>query len=128
MKYLICSLVFLFSLTLNGQVSIIEDAKVSSLMNSYINQARSSQYVQGWRIQLVTTNDRRKMEAARGKFGSLYPGIEISWKHVSPYYQVQIGAYRTKLELQSFLLQLKNDFPTAIPVRDKVMKVELLNS
>ncbi|GLR19776.1 SPOR domain-containing protein [Portibacter lacus] len=121
---ILCFLGICFSL--NGQVAITEEPNISRLMNSYISQSRSSEYVQGWRIQLITTNDRRKMEAARSKCASLYPDLEAEWKHVSPYYQVQIGAYRTKLELQSFLLELKEDFPNAIPVMDKIRKVELL--
>lgn len=110
-----------------AQVTITEEPNIERLMNSYVSSSRSSEYVQGWRIQVITTNDRRKMETARSKCASLYPQFEPVWKHVSPYYQVQIGAYRTKLELQSFLLELKEDFPNAIPVQDKIRKVELLN-
>ncbi len=126
MKYLVSLIISFASYSMMGQVSIIEEASVSRLMNAYVNQARSSEFVQGWKIQLITTNDRRKMEGARSKFASLYPSIGISWEHVPPYYQVQIGAYRTKLELQGFLLQLKQDFPNAIPVMDKIRKVDLL--
>ena len=118
---------FFYCSSLAGQVNINEEAKISRLMNSYISQSKSSNFTQAWRIQLITTNDRRKMENVRGKFGSLYPGYQITWKHVSPYYHVQVGAYRTKLELQGFLLQLKKDFPNAIPVMDKIRKTELLN-
>ena len=127
MKQLLFFVFLVFSSATYAQVSVFEEPSVTRMMNAYIGQARSSTHVQGWRIQLVTTNDRRKMETVRGKFASLYPGIDISWKHVNPYYHVQIGAYRTKLELQNFLLRIKSDFPNAIPVRDKIRKVALLN-
>ena len=126
MKHLLFLLLFCFGTSLIGQVSITEEPNITRLMNSFVNQSRSTESVQGWRIQLITTNDRRKMEAARAKCANLYPGLKAEWKHVSPYYQVRIGAYRTKLELQSFLIELKNDFPNAIPVMDKIRKVELL--
>jgi hypothetical protein len=128
MKYFLF-LILLLTLTtsLEAQVTIVEESNISRLMNSYISQSRSTEFVQGWRIQLITTNDRRKMEAAREKCSNLYPGLKAEWKHVSPYYQVRIGAYRTKLELQSFLIQLKDDFPNAIPVMDRIKKVELLH-
>jgi hypothetical protein len=127
MKYFFL-VVFFFTLAshADAQVKIVEQENISRLMNSYIGQSRSSESIQGWRIQLITTNDRRKMEAAREKCAELYPGLKAEWKHVSPYYQVRIGAYRTKLELQSFLIQLKDDFPNAIPVMDQIKKVELL--
>ncbi len=126
MKQLLIFLLLSLSVPVIAQVSITEEASISRLMNSYISQSRSSDFVQGWRIQLITTNDRRKMEAARVKCENLYPYLTAQWKHVSPYYQVQIGAYRTKLELQSFLITLKKDFPNAIPVMDKIRETELL--
>ncbi|WP_235298631.1 SPOR domain-containing protein [Portibacter marinus] len=126
MKQLLFFFFLIIGVPMFAQVTINEEPKISRLMNSYISQSRSTEYVQGWRIQLITTNDRRKMEAARAKCANLYPGLEPEWKHVSPYYQVQIGAYRTKLELQSFLLALKEDFPNAIPVMDKILETELL--
>lgn len=125
-----CSFIILFLLILfktsSAQVKIVEQGNISRLMSSYISQSKSTEVIQGWRIQLITTNDRRKMEAAREKCAELFPELKAEWKHVSPYYQVRIGAYRTKLELQSFLLQLKDDFPNAIPVMDQIKKVELL--
>ncbi len=127
MKYI---LALVFCMSLSGafsQVNISEESDVTRLMERYINYSRSTETVPGWRIQIITTNDRRKMESARSKFASLYPHIHQSWKHVSPYYQVQIGAYRTKLDLQSFLIELKEEFPNAIPVMDKIRKEELLN-
>ncbi len=126
MKYILTAVFLSFFLISYCQVSIFEESKISLIMQSYVNQNRSTENVQGWRIQLITTNDRRKMETVRSQFNALHPEVETSWKHISPYYYVQTGAYRTKLELQSFLLMLKDDFPNAIPVMDKIKKTELL--
>lgn len=126
MKHLLFFVLLSISCPIIAQVNITEEPNISRLMNSYISQSRSSEYIQGWRIQLITTNDRRKMESAKTKCEELYPTLDVQWKHVSPYYQVQIGAYRTKLELQSFLFDLKEDFPNAIPVVDKIRETELL--
>ena len=127
MKFWSLIIVVFMTLPAVAQINITEEATVSRLMDTYVMYNRSSDYVQGWKIQLVTTNDRRKMEATRSKFGSYYPNIVPAWKHVAPYYSVQVGAFRTKLELQGFLLQLKKDFPNAIPIRAKIRKSELLD-
>lgn len=125
-KYIILLLGIVLSTGLKAQVNIVEESDISRMMNAYMSHARSSEFMDGWKIQLATTTDRRKMEAARSKFAGQYPGINTYWKHVAPYYQVQIGAYRTKLELQGFLIQLKDDFPNAIPVMARIRKTELL--
>ena len=96
-------------------------------MSIYTTANQQSEYIQAWRIQVVTTDDRRKMETARVKFSGLYPLIKTSWKHVSPWYHLKAGAYKTKLELQGFLIQVKKDFPGAIPIMDRVKKEELLS-
>lgn len=127
MKYILALALSLSFSFIFSQVTITEEPDVTRLMERYVNYSRSTETIPGWRIQIITTNDRRKMESARTKFSAMYPYVHQSWKHVSPYYQVQIGAYRTKLDLQSFLIEIKEEFPNAIPVMDKIRKEELLN-
>lgn len=128
MKSTIILLFMFFGIgALFSQINITEEATVSNVMNSYLNQNRSSDYIKGWKIQIITTSDRRKMEAARSKFKSYYPAMYVEWKHVSPYYHIQVGAFRTKLELQGFLLELKQNFPNAIPVMADIRKTSLLD-
>lgn len=120
-------LLFVFMSTQHAQkISITEHDGVATLMNNYIYKNKAEPFLDGWRIQIITTNDRRKMEQARSKFRWMYPNINLSWEHVSPYYLVKIGAYQDKMELQSFLIELKSDFPSAIPIKDQVKKEELI--
>jgi hypothetical protein len=66
------------------------------------------------------------MEKARSDFSRIYPYMESSWNHVIPYYQVRVGAYEDKTTLMAFLVQLKQDFPTATPVVDMIDKTEFV--
>jgi len=115
-----------FCSTAFSQVVINEPIEIKNVMDAYTQLSNSREYVDGWRIQIINTDDRRLMETARSKFASRYPYLKMTWEHVQPYYRVQVGAYKSKLELESFLRELKSDFPRAIPVRDKVNKSELL--
>ena len=108
-------------------VTITEHGRVGEMMSIYTNNNKQESHIQAWRIQIITTDDRRRMETARAKFAQLYPEIQTSWKHVSPWYHLKAGAYKTKLELQGFLLQVKENFPGAIPILDRVKKEELLS-
>ena len=80
-------------------------------MEKFIRNGKANDKIKAWRIQLITTDDRRAMEQALASFRSLYPGISAEWKHVSPYYQVRIGYYETKNKLMPFLLDLKKTYP-----------------
>ena len=128
MKYLV---IFFFSLACTqicaqGTVKVNTSANVDKMMDQFTTANKAENTIKGWRIQIITTNDRRKMESARSKFSSLYPDIEVKWNHVAPYYRVKVGAYETKMQLMGFLLELKEEFPGVIPVMDDIKKSELI--
>jgi len=66
------------------------------------------------------------MEEGIKKFEMLYPDIQYSWEHNPPYYQVRIGAYELREDLEATLLLLKNHFPSSLPVQAEMKKTELL--
>lgn len=123
---ILCLIPFLGQDLMAQGIQITEHGSIRSVMNQYISQNQSSPSVEGWRIQIISTDDRRKMEAHKDKFERSFPGVYINWEHRNPWYLVKVGAFKTKLELQGFIQQLKNDFPQAIPIKDQVSKTELL--
>ena len=122
---------FLFSLNLAKaqSVQLIEDANVARLMQKYVELNRYQETVEGWRIQLLATTDRRKMETAKTTFQSKYPGIPLDWTHEPPYYKLRCGAFVTKLDAIRTLQGLKRDFPSAYPAKDnKLLPLDLINA
>jgi len=128
MKYILVFVAFLGfgSVAGQGQVNVTTSPSVDQMMKTFTNNNQSENSIKGWRIQIITTDNRRKMESARGKFSSLYPDVELKWNHVAPYYRVKVGAYENKIQLMGFLLELKEHFPGVIPVRDNINKTELV--
>lgn len=96
-------------------------------MSEFQKRSMAEKEVDGWRIQIITTDDRRKMEAAKSKFETMYPEIFLKWEHIVPYYKIKIGAYKTKLDLQAFLQELREEFSSAFPIPDMVKKAELVD-
>lgn len=126
---LIASIIFLLVLQLGygqSQVSFVEDTNVASLMRRWTGVNRSDDTTEGWRVQIITTDDRRKMESAMQKFNSLFPDEKVAWDHVPPYYKVKVGAFETKLQLMHFLNTIKEDFPGAIPIPDRIDKYDFI--
>lgn len=109
-----------------GNVNMSYSSNIEQMMDKFITDNKQSESIKGWRIQIITTDDRRKMESAISKFSALYPGTEVKWNHVPPYYRVRVGAYENKMQLMAFLLDLKKDFPAVIPVVDDIQKTELV--
>ena len=130
MKYTLLFIAFLFLNSASGQgiVTVKTSPSIDQMMDKFTTTNRAEKSIKGWRIQIITTDDRRKMEAARGKFSGLYPAVEVKWNHVAPYYRVKVGAYENKMQLMGFLLELKSDFPGVIPVMDNIRKSELVGN
>lgn len=129
MKKVYLSLVWCFlmmtAFSIDAQVLIKEEPAIARLMNDFVYTNQQKKSIKGWRIQIITTNDRRKSENARARFLRIYPDINIKWKQEIPFYKVQVGAYENKEELQAFLQEIKIDFPSAIPIVDDVRIDEL---
>ncbi len=95
-------------------------------MDKFVEQNKSQTSVKGWRIQILATNDRQRMETALRQFGNLYPSIPVDWLHAKPYYKVRAGAFATKRDALRTLYILKQDYPGAYPVQDNEIKPEEL--
>ena len=119
-------LFFCAGIQATSQVRVSEEPSITELMQQYVENNRKETIVRAWRIQILTTNDRRTMETGIRKFQMLYPDIDYTWEHNPPYYQVRIGAYELKEDLEATLLELKRDFPSALPVQAEMKKTELL--
>ena len=104
--------------TLSAQnIHVQEEYNISQMMNKFAELNRMSEGESGWRIQLVATTDRRKMERDRETFMSKYPEIPVDWQHAKPYYRLRAGAFKTKLEAIRVLHILKKDYPSAFPAK-----------
>jgi len=113
---------------IQAQVLVTEEAAITELMEVYKSENNKTKFVRAWRIQILTTNDRREMEQGIKRFNLLYPHLDYSWEHNPPYYQVRVGAYELKPDLEATLLELKRDFPAALPVQDEMEKKEILEN
>ena len=113
--------------TSSAQVQITEDASVASLMQRHIDENRMSTTISGWRIQLLATTDRRKVESEESKFIQRYPLIQVNWEHSKPYYKLKAGAFANRLDATRLLKELKKYYPSALLTKSNVSINEVLN-
>ena len=118
------------ALLINAQnVTINEDFPIDKMMETFVTKNKSTYRLNGWRIQIMATTDRRLMEKAKSEFLANYPNVSINWTHSKPYYRLRAGAFSSKLDAVRLLHLLKNDYPGAYPAKDNNIKPrELLES
>ena len=129
MKFALIILAFFAcSGSLSGQVTLYEEAEITALMEKFKQLNSRVTFFRGWRIQVLTTSDRLEMENGIRKFQSIYPDMDFEWEHNPPYYQVKAGTYELRSDLDKTLLEIKKDFPAAMPIQAEMAKKELLNT
>ena len=100
----------------NVQVNM--DPAIEQLIRTWTAQNRANPRLDGWRIQIMSSTDRQRVEASKAQFLGQYTGIPADWVHEKPYYKLRVGAFLTRQEAMSFLLQLQYTYPDAYPTRD----------
>jgi hypothetical protein len=121
MLRILCLFTFLFlgSLTLQAQnVLIEEDAPIGSMMERYAELNKARARVTGWRVQIMATPDRQRLESVKQSFQYRYPSIPVDWVHSSPYYKLRAGAFASKLDALRLKYILEQDYPGIYLVKD----------
>ncbi|MEO1514004.1 MAG: SPOR domain-containing protein [Bacteroidota bacterium] len=119
MKRLLFLLLLCPSLFLQAQsVTVTEEPAITRMMDRMVEINRSNDQVEGWRIQILATTDRRKMEDAKSRFLANYPNLAIDWIHAKPYYKLRAGAFTSRLEAARLLHEIKRDYPSAYLAKD----------
>ena len=112
-------------LVAQGDINLQTPAAIERMLDHYTATNKGRTQVDGYRIQLIATPDRQRMENTLARFRSLYPGIRVDWVHAKPYYKVRAGAYATKLDGMRVLYDIRSDYPDAYLTRATLRPQEL---
>jgi hypothetical protein len=127
-KYLLLLFAILVISTANAQkVQINEEPTISEMMSIWTQSNTERPKIAGWRVQILSSTDRKQVEDGKSKFKNLYPSIQADWVQEKPYYKLRIGAFTSKLEALAMMLEIKENYPGAYAVQDSnILPRELL--
>jgi hypothetical protein len=74
----------------------------------------------GYRVQVFYGSDRREVFSQQAKFNALYPSQNTYITYKQPNYYLRVGDFRTRLDAQRFLNELRPTFPTLFIFREKI--------
>ena len=105
---------------------ITEEPMITELMTRFEMYNRANTEVRGWRIQVLSTTDRRMMESTQSEFRRKYPQYELTFEHRDPFYNLRTGAFLSQQDTRPMLRKLQRDFPGAFAVTDRFEIAEVL--
>ncbi|MNK08659.1 Sporulation related domain protein [compost metagenome] len=114
-----------------GEVIVVQDPLIDSLIAKRLelNKVRptatnptSSAIVSstGYRVQIYYGSDRREVFSQQAQFKSSYPKLNTYITYKEPNYYLRVGDYRTRLDAQKFLNELRPSYPTLFIFREKI--------
>ena len=107
----------------DGKTEIFQDSRVDLLVNKHIQINQTLNTMDGFRIQVFSesgNNSKTRAQSVQSDFQSRFPDIGVYLTFKSPNYRVRIGDFRTKLDVQRFLMALTADYPNAFIVTDQI--------
>ncbi len=138
MKYLLTALFSFFSFCLWAQetgsttitdtssVTVHKDPRLDLLVKkqAQINEVTSRdarRIVKGFRLMVITTNNRDEALAAKTKVYTYFPELKAYMWHQSPYYKLKVGNFKDRKDAEDYRKKLNVYFPKGVFVMpDKV--------
>jgi hypothetical protein len=128
--FLSCFSVIVFAQT-KGEVTIIKDPLIDSLIARRIALSKKKAPVtirrngpivsqMGYRVQVFYGSDRRETFNEQTRFKSVYPKINSYIIYKEPNYYLRVGDFRSRLEAQRMLNELRSMFTTLFIFREKI--------
>ena len=117
-----------------GEVVVIKDPLIDSLIAKRVDVYRTSGEVKigkpivssyGYRVQIFYGSDRREVFNQQARFRTLYPRLNTYLIYKEPNYYVRVGDFRTRLEAQRLMSEIRPTFPTLFIFREKINAPQL---
>ena len=102
-----------------GKVQIIQDQKITELINKHI-EINSKAPIKGYRVKIHFGADKNQAYDVKKKFLEKFPDVPAYAKYDQPNFNIRVGDFRTKLEAYKFLKEVQVDFPSAFLVQDEI--------
>jgi hypothetical protein len=131
MKYLTgCILLFLslnlFAQTDSGSITVHKDPRIDNLIKKQIEineltTRDARRFVPGFRILVMSTNDRTKANNAKTKIYQEFPELKAYLMWQAPFLKLKVGDFRTREEAEEYLAEIQRYFPSGVYIiRDTI--------
>lgn len=108
-----------------GKVLVIKDPQIDSLISKRLALSRAGSSGNnvtslGFRVQIFSGLGREDAYAEQKRFKSFFPDVTSYVGYTQPNYRVRVGDFRTKLEAQKFVNELKEQYSSLFIFAEKI--------
>ena len=106
----------------DGSVVIDQSDNIANALAGQIHE-NASRKIWGYRVRIYFDNGknaRSQSEHIARAFAESHPGHRVYRSHVSPYFKVTVGDFRTKTEAQLFAQSISGRYPSVFLVKEAI--------
>jgi hypothetical protein len=125
----LCSLISALAMAQDSSsVTVHKDPRIDQLVKKQIEineytTRDDRRYTQGFRILVVSTNDRNKANDAKMKLYKNFPELKAYLMYQSPYFKLKAGNFKDQKEAEVYLKKMQVYFPTGIYIIRDIIEV-----
>ena len=108
------------SVAQTGQITIIQDASIDSVLKMYRTLMNAPRLEDGYRVQLGSNINRKVLMDLKAKFLTIYPAVPAYIVYQQPQFKLRVGDFQMRGEAGVFLEEITGRFPGFI-VADKIL-------
>lgn len=98
---------------------IYQSPEITALSQRFKQEHQGRNNLKGFRVQ-VFVGERNRATDIKGQAEILFPGVPVEINYLAPNFRVRLGNFRTYLEADAFLQQVKSSFNNAYVVPDEI--------
>ncbi|MFC3416475.1 hypothetical protein [Algoriphagus hitonicola] len=100
------------------------DDQLNQLAKNEYNKRKSDPYFNGYKVLVYSGLDRDKAFKTMDDLEENFPDIKADIQYQQPRYLVKVGRYAYKVEALKYFNLLKDEFPTARIIQDRILRKE----
>jgi sporulation related protein len=104
-----------------GELKIESSARIDKVIAQKKQYNKSLKTIRGYKIQLFYGNEKESYKI-KNEFKQIFPEIPTIIIFSSPQWKVQVGNFKTRLEADRALVDIKKKYPSAIILATEIDK------
>ena len=106
-----------------GKVTIVQDKKITDLLDKHLYEMSKSKGIVGYRIRIYSNSGKEALQqgpVVQAEFARKFKDINTYFRFDAPFYRLYVGDFRTRSEAMKFLKKLEREYPDAFIVKTKI--------
>ena len=111
-----------------ANVIVVKDPRIDMLVNKQIEineitTRNSRRSAPGYRILIISSNNRNKVIEAKTKMYREFPELKAYMMYQSPFFRLKVGNFRERTDAEAYLAEIQRFYPTGVYIVTDTIEV-----